>query len=472
MPCVFAPLLVALAEPAAAREPARQALPAAVHEALAQAGLPATAMAVHVQALDAERPHLSWRADEPMNPASLFKLVTTLAALELLGPTHTWQTPVWVTGPLRDGVLSGDVVIQGRGDPTLVPERQWLLLQRLRQWGVREIHGDIVLDRSAFSPQAQLADEFDGEPLRPYNTAADALLLSYRSIVYTFTPDPAAGVARVSAVPRLHGHSVQPTVALSDGACDDWRAALKATAADVRQMRFDGRYPSRCGERIWPLAWSDPPSYDSRTLQAAWTDLGGRLAGSVRDGAAPTVAPSFVVRSRPLGEVVRDINKYSNNVMAQQLFLTLGLQLRGQGTPEAAREVLREWLQATLGNHAATAVIDNGSGLSRRARLCVSHLTSLVQAGWRSGAMPQWLASLPRAGEDGTASRMNAGGARSYLKTGSLRDVTGVAGVVVTQDGRSYAVAAIVNHPQAHRGRGAIEALLRWLNQKRVDQNR
>lgn len=463
-PCVLAPLLSALATPAAAREPARQALPPAVHKALAQAGLAATAMAVQIQALDVERPHLSWRADEPMNPASLFKLVTTLAALELLGPTHTWQTPVWVMGPLRDGVLSGDVVIQGRGDPTLVPERQWLLLQRLRQWGVREIRGDIVLDRSAFSPQAQSADEFDGEPLRPYNTAADALLLSYRSIIYTFTPDPAAGVARVSVVPRLHGHAVQSTVPLSDGPCDDWRTALKATPADTRQMRFDGRYPDRCGERIWPLAWGDPPSYDARALQAAWADLGGELKGSVRDAQAPTGAPSFVVNSPPLSEVVRDINTYSNNVMAQQLFLTLGLHVRGQGTPEAAREVLREWLSATLGHDPATAVIDNGSGLSRRARLSASQLTALVQAGWRSGAMPQWLASLPRAGENGTARRMNAGGARWYLKTGSLRDVTGVAGVVVTRDGRRYAVAAIVNHPQAHRGRGAIEALLRWLD--------
>ncbi|MCK6419485.1 MAG: D-alanyl-D-alanine carboxypeptidase/D-alanyl-D-alanine-endopeptidase [Aquabacterium sp.] len=463
--CTLAPLLAALALHAAAQEPVHRALPAAVHEALAQAGLPATAMAARVQPLDAQRPHLSWRAEEPMNPASLFKLVTTLAALELLGATHTWQTPVWVVGPLREGVLYGDVVIQGRGDPTLVPERQWLLLQRLRQWGVRDIRGDIVLDRNGFSPQAQPAEEFDGEPLRPYNTAADALLLSYRSIIYTFTPDAAAGVARVSVIPRLQGHAVQPTVPLSDGPCADWRTALKATPADTRRMRFDGRYPARCGERIWPLAWGDPPSYDSRALQAAWADLGGELKGKVRDATAPAVAPSFVMSSPPLSEVVRDINTYSNNVMAQQLFLTLGLQLRGQGTPEAAREVLREWLQATLGPDAATAVIDNGSGLSRRARLSASQLTALVQAGWRSGAMPQWLASLPRAGENGTARRMNAGGARWYLKTGSLRDVTGVAGVVVTRDGRRYAVAAVVNHPQAQRGRAAIEALLRWLDQ-------
>lgn len=461
----MAPLLATLALHAAAQEPGHQTtLPPAVQEALARVGLPASAMAVRVQELDAQRPHLSWRADEPMNPASLFKLVTTLAALELLGTTHTWQTPIWVVGPLREGVLSGDIVIQGRGDPTLVPERQWLLLQRLRQWGVREVRGDIVLDRSAFSPQAQPADDFDGEPLRPYNTAADAVLLSYRSIVFVFTPDPAAGVARVSALPRLHGYTVQSTVPLADDPCDDWRARLKASPANTHQMRFDGRYPARCGERIWPLAWVDPPSYDSRVLQAAWADLGGELKGGVREAPAPSVPPSFVVSSPPLSEVVRDINKFSNNVMAQQLFLTLGLQLRGQGTPEAARDVLREWMQATLGADAATAVIDNGSGLSRRARLSASHLAAFVQAGWRSSAMPQWLASLPRAGEDGTARRMNAGGARAYLKTGSLRDVTGVAGIVVTRHGRRYAVAAIVNHPQAHRGRGAIEALLRWLD--------
>lgn len=157
-----------------APEASAQALPAEIDHAIQQAGLPREALAVVVQEVGAEAPRLAWRADWPVNPASLIKLVTTYAALDLLGPAWTWTTPVWLDGPVADGVLEGDLVIKGQGDPKLVLERVWLLLRRVQQMGVREIRGDIVLDRSAFEAAAGGAGDFDGEPLRPYNVGADA----------------------------------------------------------------------------------------------------------------------------------------------------------------------------------------------------------------------------------------------------------------------------------------------------------
>ncbi|HSW04996.1 D-alanyl-D-alanine carboxypeptidase/D-alanyl-D-alanine endopeptidase [Aquabacterium sp.] len=452
-------LICCRALPTAAMDPG---LPPEVRAALSRAQMPAGALSAVVQDVDAGTALLSWQAQRPVNPASLFKLATTYAALDLLGPAYAWSTPVWLTGALHDGVLEGNLVIKGQGDPKLVIERLWLLLRRVQQMGVREIRGDIVLDRSAFVIADGSPAEFDGEPLRPYNVRPDALLLSYKAVVYTFTPDAARGVARVGTEPALQGLQVDAHVPLLPGPCDDWRAALKATPGDAERMRFAGGYPGSCGERSWPLAYADPASYNARLLQALWRELGGTLAGSVRDGPAPATPPSFEVSSPALAEVVRDINKYSNNPMAQQLFLTLGLVRRGSGTVDNARAVLRDWLQLQLGERAEGLVVDNGSGLSRETRLSAEGLAQLLHSAWRSPVMPELLASLPVAGVDGTARRSRGGVGRAHLKTGSLKDVAAVAGLVLGPGGRRRIVVGIINHPQAELARPALDALVQW----------
>jgi serine-type D-Ala-D-Ala carboxypeptidase/endopeptidase (penicillin-binding protein 4) len=438
-------------------------LPPELRLALARAQVPLEAISIVVQEAGHSTPRLAWQAQQPQNPASLFKLATTFAALDLLGPGYTWTTPVWLKGRLRDGTLDGDLVIKGSGDPKLVPERLWLLLRRVQQLGVREIRGDIVLDRSAFAAPAGTPADFDGEPLKAYNVQPDALLLSHKALVYTFTPDAANGVARIGVEPSLQGLQVDAQVPLLAGPCDDWRAALKATPADPDRMRFAGGYPAACGERSWPMAYADPASYNARLLQALWRELGGRLTGTVRDGAAPSLPPTFEVSSPALAELVRDINKFSNNVMAQQLFLTLGATQRGSGSVEASRAALRDWLQLRLGERADGIVVDNGSGLSRETRMSAEQLALLLQSAWRSPVMPELLASLPLAGIDGTARRARSGGGRAHLKTGSLRDVAGIAGYALAPNGRRWVIVAIVQHANAGQTRPALDALVQWV---------
>ncbi len=464
-------LLAALVAPAAWPAPATalalktvdtRSLPRSVEAALARGGVPRDAMVAWVQDVDAPRPRLAWQADKPVNPASLMKLVTTFAALELLGPAYTWSTPVWLQGTIADGVLTGNLVIKGTGDPKLVLERMWLLMRRVQQAGVREIRGDIVLDRSAFVPGELNPADFDGEPLRPYNAGADALLLNYRAVLLTFTPEPGRGVATIAADPPLAGVRVDATVPLTSGPCDDWRGALKAEFADPARMHLAGAFQVACGEKVWPLAYADPKSYNERALAGLWAEQGGKLTGVVRDGAAPAATPSFELRSPTLAELIRDINKLSNNVMAQQLFLTLGATQGGAGTPEAAREVVRQWLRSRVGAAANGAVITNGSGLTRDSRLSAALLGRLLQAAWSSAIMPELVSSLPVAGIDGTLRRSKGVPGRAHLKTGSLRDVVGVAGYVLADSGRRYIVVAIVNHPNANAARPALEALAEW----------
>ena len=437
-------------------------LPHDVAVALERAKLPREALVAVVQEVGSTRTRLAWQPDQPVNPASLMKLLTTFSALELLGPAWSWNTPVWLQGTVKDGVLDGNLVIKGSGDPKFVLERAWLLLKRVQQAGVREIRGDIVLDRSSFSVPDQNPADFDGEPLRPYNVRPDALLMNYKALTFTFTPDPARGVANIGVDLPLAGVRFDSSVPLTSGPCEDWRGALRPDFSDPTRARFTGSLPTACGEKTWALAYADPKSYNERALLGLWGDMGGKLLGLVRDGVAPSTRPSFELASPSLADVVRDINKFSNNVMAQQLFLTLALVQRGSGSPELAREVLRQWASERFGSAGASLVIDNGSGLSRDSRASAQLLARLLQAAWASPVMPELMSSLPVSGIDGTLRRSRATLGRAHLKTGSLRDVNGVAGYVLANSGRRYVVVAIVNHANAGGARPAFDALLQW----------
>jgi serine-type D-Ala-D-Ala carboxypeptidase/endopeptidase (penicillin-binding protein 4) len=464
---VFAVVFLCCAASAATR-----GLPAEVEAALDQAKLPRDALVAVVQEVGSTSSRVNWQPQKLVNPASLTKLITTSAALDLLGPAWTWSTPVWLQGTLQNGVLDGNLHIKGSGDPKLVLERMWLLLRRVQQLGVREIRGDIVLDRSAFILPDRNPGDFDGEALRPYNASADALLLNYKSVVMTFTPLPAKGVAVLTTDPPLYGVKFDATLPLSNAPCDDWRSALKADFSDSTRIKLNGSFSGACGEKQWSVAYADPKTYNERALGGMWLEMGGKLSGVVRDGTAPAdVAATFEVLSPPLAEVVRDINKFSNNVMAQQLFLSLALVRRGLGTVEVARELMRQWLTDRLGDVARTALIDNGSGLSRDSRVTAQMMARLLQVAWASTTMPELLSSLPVTGVDGTLRRSATPAGRAHLKTGSLRDVMGVAGVLLTNTGRRYVVVAIVNHPNANAARPVLDALVKWavVNDARAD---
>jgi len=471
---------------------AAQNLPPAVEAAMLRANLPRDAVTLLV--VDAEgrqAPRLSHRASVPVNPASVMKLVTTYAALDLLGPAYSWRTPVYIEGAVRDGTLYGNLYIRGLGDPKLVTERLWLLLRRVQGLGVRQIAGDIVLDRSAFDVTETDPGSFDGEPLRPYNAAPDALLLNFKSVSMTFVPDRGIRTAQVHFEPPLAGVDMQASVPLSNGECGDYRAALKADFADPARIRFAGTYPASCAEKTWSVAYVEPKTFGLRAIGGLWREMGGQLAGTVREGRVPSMAngigngagpellpePVFELSSAPLAEIIRDINKYSNNVMAQQLFLTLSLAApspapapNGQrpaagstprATDEASRAVLRRWWLERIGPE-DVPVVDNGSGLSRRTLITAQGLGRMLQTAYRSPLMPDLMASLPLNGVDGTLRNRRTLAGSAHLKTGSLRDVIALAGYVHAASGRRYVLVAIANHPSAEAARPVFDALLEW----------
>ena len=437
-----------------------QALPAEVTRALQQAQLPPSALHVVVAPAQGGAARLSHRAEVPVNPASLMKLLTTSVAFETLGPAYVWRTQLAADGPIVNGSLRGNLYLQGMGDPKLVVERLWLLLRRVRALGIQHIEGDIVLDRSAFDVSPTDPGQFDGEPHRPYNASPDALVVNFKSLLLQFVPDPRAGLARVHIEPPLAGVRVPETVPLQKGPCTDYRAALKAELGDPAQMVFKGGYIAECGERVWPLAYADPASHAGRAIEGMWRALGGQFTGRLREGRVPAQAtPLLHTESPPLAELVRDINKFSNNLMADQVFLTLSLHAGGVGRFEASRAWVQRWWDRHVG--VPGLVVDNGSGLSRSGRMTAQGLTVLLQRAWAAPYMSELMSSLPISGLDGTLRRSRSP-ASAHLKTGSLRQVLAVAGYVDGEAGQRWVLVAIIEHPQAQTARPVLDALIDW----------
>jgi serine-type D-Ala-D-Ala carboxypeptidase/endopeptidase (penicillin-binding protein 4) len=441
-------------------------LPPAVEQALRHAALPASSLGVYVQAVDAKKPLISANAERAFSPASTMKLVTTYAALELLGPTFTWKTQAYADGPQTGDVLQGDLVIKGSGDPKLVTENFWLFLRQIRAHGIREIRGNLVLDRSAFEETPYDATKFDNDPVKPYNAGADALLLNYSALRFRFIPNPTLNSVTVVMDPPMAGYSINgPKLARDD--CGDWQKKLGAALATG--VSFGGTYAASCGEKAWyayPYQMT-ATQYFGAVFRQMWSDLGGSLKGEVRSGAAPANAILITEWESPtLPEVIRDINKYSNNVMARQTLLTLASETLHQSA-NAARgaQAIREWL-ASKEIDAPELVIENGSGLSRVERIAPREMGRMLVDAFKSPLMPEFISSMPLVGLDGTMrkrlrDRDVAG--KAHIKTGRLDDVRAIAGYVQAASGKYYVVVSFINHRNADGGADVHDALLQWV---------
>lgn len=435
-------------------------LPAAVLQALKNAGIPARNVGAVVQEVGTARPALVHEAGDTMNPASVMKLITTYAALELLGPAYRWKTEAYVDG--------NDVLLKGYGDPKLNYESFWMLLRGLRGRGLRDIRGDLVLDRSYFG---QVADgRIDDDTFRPYNVTPDALLVNFKSLRFNFIP--AESGVTVFAEPALPGLEIVNSLKLAQGACPEGRAFRSLIQAEFQskppRASFTGAYPIACAEKDLNVALYEPQEYLAAMVKQLWAEMGGSWNGVVRQGSAsPAARLVYVHESEPLAQIVRDINKFSNNVMARQLYLTLAAEMGGPpARPELALVSIRHFL-AAKGVKAPELVIENGSGLSRLERASAGTIAAVLHAAWRSPAMPEFVASLPVVAADGTMKKRLLGegvAGRAHIKTGLLQDVRSIAGYVLDRHGRRHLVVMIINHPRASaEGQPALDAMLAWV---------
>jgi serine-type D-Ala-D-Ala carboxypeptidase/endopeptidase (penicillin-binding protein 4) len=442
-------------------------LPEPVRAALARAGVPASAAAVVVEPVADGAIAVSYRAGVPMNPASVMKLFTTYAALDLLGPAFTFHTDVLATGELSGGILDGNLVIRGGGDPKLTYERLWQMANQLRARGVREIRGDVILDRGYFAAASYDPGRFDNDPRRAYNVGPDALLVNFQAVEFRFIPD-GDGV-RVAPEPNLPNVEVMSRLKLSGEPCGAWRRNLRQEIDRnglLASVMFTGSYPADCGERSWALSVFDGPQFTESVWRWVWSESGGTLRGAVRAGASPADA-RLVYRheSEPLANLVRDTNKFSNNVMARHLFLALSAERNGGGGDAASSaRLVEEWLRAR-GVAAPELVLENGSGLSRNERASAATIAAVLRSAWASPLMPELAASLPVFAVDGTLKSRPpaAASGQAHLKGGTLTGVQSMAGYVLDAKGRRWIVVMILNHPNANAAQPALDALVEWV---------
>jgi len=457
-----APLL-ARAQPLA--QGAAGALPPSVVQALEMARIPLASCAFVLQAQDSALPQIDFNGAALMNPASVLKLVTTYTALRILGPAYVWKTPVYAVGPIRAGVLQGDLAFVGSGDPHLMADNLWSIAGRLRDLGIRRIRGDVLIDRQAFDLPPHDPAAFDGEATAPYNVGPDAFLANFGVMRLGFVPDVAAQQVRVTLEPPLAGFDLREAPRLTAVACGNWKDRLRADWKQPFAPRFAGSYAASCGPQTWNIAPEvGDNAYVQRLLAALFAQVGIAWQGQVRTAPLPAEATELTVWESPaLAVLVRDINKYSNNVMAQQVFLSLALAAGAQrATWAGAQQAVMQWLAA----HDLAMpglVLDNGCGLSRIARISANDLNALLRSAWHSPVMPEFVSSLPLAGEDGTLRRHfrdpdTAG--RIHAKTGTLDGVLSLAGYAQTRAGRRYTFAALVNDARAGGAWPALEAFV------------
>ncbi|MCW5625158.1 MAG: D-alanyl-D-alanine carboxypeptidase/D-alanyl-D-alanine-endopeptidase [Burkholderiales bacterium] len=439
-------------------------LPPSVVAALKAANVPQSAIGIHVEEPGGET-LLSFNADRPMNPASVMKLVTTYAALDMLGPAYVWRTEAYLNGTLQaNGRLDGDLVLKGGADPRLTFENLWLLLRNLRSRGLTDINGDLVLDRNLFAVTDIDPSAFDGDGTRPYNQGPDALLLNFKSVRLTFIPDTDTRRVRILMEPPLPELRIVNEMTVVDGACTGWPEKPVVDMVSPTLV-FRGAFPLACGEQTKHFSALPPLDYARALFDHLWRGLGGTWSGRVRLGIAPLGAAPFASFDSPtLIDAIRDINKFSNNVMARQLFLSLSLRIGGGATPEQSAAVVTEWFSRR--NLPATGlVMENGSGLSRIERMSPLNLARMLSAAWDGPLGSEFAASLPIAGVDGTLKRRFVDSpvkGRAHLKTGFLDDVRAIAGYVHGANGRTMTVVVIINHANARAAAAVQEAAVEW----------
>lgn len=429
--------------------------------ALAAVDIPTAHVSVVAQPLEAGK--LSGGKTWSLNPnalrltASTAKLYTTYAALVRLGPATTLKTDVWQSG--------NDLVIVGSGDPSMTVERLSSLLRQLRAQGIKAIRGNIVLDRSRFGTASALAFDpmaFDAKPMRPYNVGPDALLLNFRAIQVVLTPQNDHVLARLET--PLAGAEIDNQLQPGDGPCSDWKDNIQSSISGNFRITLKGKLPRSCTPQTLQLAAHGPElagetganKYADALIRGLWQEMGGSWSGKAVSGIRPASATLVASsESQPVAQLVRDINKYSNNVMARQLFLLLS---DAPSTQAGAEQALRQTL-AARNVPMSHLVIENGSGLSRKEATTAEEMAGLLRVIWNDPRMPELLSSLPIGGTDGTLKKnKNNGGdtGRIRLKTGSLENARTAAGYVQDNSGRWHTLVVMIQDPKATANYGAL----------------
>lgn len=451
-------------------------LPDSVIAALKKEGIPADAVSVYVQPLadspsNLTVPLINHQAQKALNPASTMKLVTSDAALEILGPAYRWKTEVYYDGSLRNGVLDGNLYLKGYGDPHLMTSDMWRLVTQIKQAGIKQINGDLILDDSFFASQSTNPSSFDGDGARAYNATPSAMMSNLKMVSFRFASDSTQ--LNITADPDLTEIRINNQLKINEGDCSNWRSRLNyevnASKAPT-EVIFSGAFPANCTEKYLELLVLSPADLSFNLFRKLLREQAGNISGKVKTASVPANAIKLLqFDSETLADLLSDINKWSNNLMARQLLLTIAAESQGApATEEKGVTAIKAWL-ASKNLAFSELVIENGSGLSRTERISTQHMGALLTSAFYSPVMPEFMASLPILAVDGTLlKRMKDSPVqgRAHLKTGTIEGVFAISGYILGKNGKRYVMVFMINHAKAAQTKPAQDALIDWVFQQ------
>ncbi len=480
------------------------------------------------QATRQSTPLISHNPNISRTPASTMKLIPSFIALDTLGADFVWFTRVYHTGLIIGDQLHGDLVIQGSGDPKMTHARLEQLLYRVQKSGIRHINGNIIIDSSIFKNVSKDSADFDNAPLRPYNASPDGFLVNFSSLgIYTYPSDN--GQASLKYIPQLASYQLPTSINTRTGSCSQASSSL-APQWQKDQLLFNTSLPDSCGEHIFYINYPDAKDFAARVIAQKWQALGNTLTGQVLSQEEPYVsynrhsvntharskrssigwlslplAPLPIVSypSYNLTQQIYDINHFSNNVMTEQVALSIGSYVshsannstvnNATDTPinkprltslyqfdqpkhtdySQALQQINQWWQDNLTT--TPPYLTNGSGLCRDCTVTAANLNELLTYAYSHPSFDAYVHSLGVAGVSGTivshSERLPTSAAigRAWIKTGTLSNVAAMAGYVKGQSGQDYIVVGLINTEDTlnpYIARPVLDAVLDWTAQK------
>ena len=447
---------------------AQELVPQEVARILKRHGVPQSQTGLFIAWADG-RPIAHLNGDYPFNPASAIKLATSMVALDQLGPGHVWQTKFLTAAPVVNGSLRGDLYFKGNGDPYLTNDRLLHLVASLARRGIVSVAGDVVIDDSLFLVNGHDPASFDGAGTKPYNAAPGASVVNFGATkVIIHVSD---GKVHAFLEPPSSTFEFKNQLKLRKAKCTgSWRRKIKerlSRAEDgTARLVLSGTYASGCREKNFHLlGQSDPVAHVAGAVRGMFEELGGSIQGQWRKEKTPRNAKTVVaLDSDPLAVAIRGMNKFSNNFMARNLFLSLGYDKTSRThSIEKARQAMVAWF-ADHGINVENLFIDNGSGLSRSTRITPQQFGEAIVAFNKTSLRHELIASLAVLGRDGTArnwNRKKGSAGNAHIKTGTLANARATVGLVHNPAADIIFVMMVETRGTA-AARRAIQDMLDW----------
>ncbi len=421
---------------------------------------------VGIMVTDIERDSMlvSLNPDTLFNPASVMKLITGAAALELLGVGHSFKTTVYIDSTFnRDsGILHGNLYIHGGGDPGFLVERMWLFVQQLRHRGLQKITGDLILDDTYFDTDINGPGFGEDTSSRSYEAPIAALSANFNTVAVHVTPGGSIGAPIViTPFPSMKGVKII-TTAKTSPAGTSARLSVKTELMDGKtavlvygDMSLDEK-PRYIYRKVWNT-WEN----FGWICQGLFEECGILFNGTVRHEAAPdslkTTEPFYTFESQPLPLFVFNMFKYSSNFAAEMLFKSMASEYDSlPGSWESGAGVVSQWWKKKRYLRRKTKsipVVKNGSGMGGGNRVSARHITNLLEYVWQNkSSAPEFVYALSIAGVDGTLQeRFTISHLKGIVraKTGTLnsRGVSNLAGYILLPK-KTYAFAVLVNNSE------------------------